>query len=129
MFDECTSEALTEGIRITVRSEYQPSHSRPGQFVFAYRVQILNENPYDVMLRSRHWIIVDQMGEREDVEGPGVVGEQPTLSEREAFVYTSGAALPTPRGLMRGTYTFDGPRGTFKAEIAEFALAAPNTLN
>tara|TARA_B100001750_G_scaffold60990_1_gene48403 strand:+ start:1210 stop:1608 length:399 start_codon:yes stop_codon:yes gene_type:complete len=130
---ETESSALTEGIRVTVQSQYVAEHSEPavGRYVFAYRVVIHNESsPEPMHLETRHWIIRDQMGHEEEVRGPGVVGEHPRLSRGEAFEYTSGAVLKTPRGEMRGSYQMRRPDGELvDVAIAPFALAMPHTLN
>lgn len=130
---ETESTATTQGIRVTVVSQYLAEHSNPtaGRFVFAYRVRIENVgHPEAVQLRTRHWIIRNQLGQTEEVKGPGVVGEQPVLPKGSHFEYTSGAVLETPRGEMRGTYQMHAPDGTvFDAEIAAFALAMPHSLN
>jgi ApaG protein len=126
------STAITRGIRVTVSTRYLPSQSQPSarRYVFAYTVRIANEGGEAAQLRSRHWIITHGSGKREEVRGPGVVGQQPHLRPGEHFEYTSGCVLETPRGSMHGTYqmhTDDG--GMFDAEIAEFSLAMPHSLN
>lgn len=130
---ETFSDAITEGVRVSVQSEYLPSQSNPqtGRFVFGYQVRIANESASTpVQLRTRHWIITDQLGEVEEVKGPGVVGEEPLLEPGQAFEYGSGAILTTPRGVMHGTYQMELPDGTiFDAEVAPFALAMPFSLN
>jgi ApaG protein len=127
-----TSEALTGGIRVLVRSQYVPERSRPelGEFFFAYTILIENRSRERVQLISRHWIITDAEGRQEEVRGPGVVGEQPVLDPGESFQYTSACPLRTPFGSMRGTYQMvraDGSR--FEAEIASFRLAQPYAVN
>ncbi len=127
------SDAVTDGIRVQVESQYVAKQSRPdlGRYVFAYHVRISNESCEErVQLKSRHWIIEDQMGEIEDVKGPGVVGEQPALAKGASFEYTSGAVLPTPRGSMRGTYFFERADGSaLPVAIGQFELAMPFSLN
>ena len=124
------STAVTQGIRITVKSRYLAEQSSTGRWAFAYTVRIENLGPVSAQLRSRHWIITDGNGKREEVRGDGVVGNQPVLRPGEKFEYTSGAVLQTPHGSMQGTYrmvTEDGRQ--FDAEIAPFALMQPGTLN
>lgn len=125
------SEAVTKGIRIRVRTQYDPSRSMPqlNQWFFLYTVQISNEGSETVQLLTRHWIITDATGHVEEVKGPGVVGEQPVLGPGQSFEYTSGCPLPTPFGSMRGTYqmvTTGGDR--FDVQIAEFTLSEPTAL-
>lgn len=126
------STATTQGIRVTVTSQYLPDRSTPTnhEYVFSYTVRIANEGTETAQLKSRHWIITDGEGNVQEVKGDGVVGAQPTLKPGQSFEYTSGCALRTPRGTMHGTYQMvreDGER--FDAVIAPFALALPHSLN
>jgi len=126
------SNAITNGIRVTVSSNYIPAQSAPKarRYVFAYTVRIANEGTEAAQLKSRHWIITDGNGKVEQVRGPGVVGEQPMLRPGEHFEYTSGCVLETPRGSMEGTYQMQRSDGTeFDAAIAPFALMLPYSLN
>ena len=126
------STALTEGIRVSVRSQYVADQSVPlGQrYVFAYTVRIANEGLEPAQLRTRHWVITDGAGKVEEVRGPGVVGQTPYLRPGEHFEYTSGCVLETPRGTMRGTYQMHTSEGKmFDADIATFPLAMPHSLN
>jgi ApaG protein len=128
MVAEATSSALTDGIRVRVKSHYLPEQSSPkdDRFVFAYTITISNESGYTAQLRTRHWIITDGRGGVEEVKGDGVVGEQPRLSPGQSFEYTSGCVLTTPIGTMHGTYRFWKDDGTyFDAVIAPFSLASP----
>jgi ApaG protein len=127
-----SSWAVTEGIRVSVRSSYVADQSLPSahRYVFAYTVRIKNEGPEPAQLKSRHWIITDGAGKVEEVRGPGVVGHQPLLRPGDHFDYTSGCVLETPRGEMRGSYQMIRPDGaTFDATIAPFLLALPHSLN
>jgi ApaG protein len=126
------SSALTEGIRVSVRSAYVVDQSVPlaRRYVFSYTVRIANEGAEPAQLRTRHWIITDGGGKVEEVRGPGVVGHQPLLRPGEHFDYTSGCILETPRGEMRGTYQMHRSDGrVFDAIIAPFLLALPHSLN
>lgn len=127
-----TSEAVTRGIRVSVVSEYAPERSRPhaNEWFFLYTITIRNEGRETVQLISRHWIITNGAGQVEEVRGPGVVGQQPTLAPGESFIYTSGCPLDTPFGTMEGTYqmvTDDGE--SFNAKIATFTLSEPYTVH
>lgn len=120
------SDTVTEGIRIRVGAQYLPEQSDPDRshHVFAYRVVLSNDGDAPARLLARHWIILDALGERRDVRGPGVVGQQPELQPGATFEYTSGCALSTEWGSMEGTYTMQRPDGsTFEAEIGRFFLA------
>ena len=124
------STAVTQGIRVTVKSRFLPEQSSGGRFAFAYTVRIENLGSVTAQLKSRHWIISDAFGAVQEVRGEGVVGAQPVLRPGEEFEYTSWCVIATPSGSMRGTYqmvTSDGDR--FDAEIAQFALSPPQLLN
>ncbi len=125
---ESVSEAVTQGIRVSVHPQYLPHRSNPAEqrYMFAYTVVITNDGDRAARLETRHWIITDGTGHVEEVRGPGVVGEFPHLQPGQAFQYTSGCVLETPRGTMHGTYQMvrdDGEK--FDAVIAPFVLAAP----
>ncbi len=127
-----TSEAVTEGVRVSVEARYEEEHSTPenGHFLFSYRVRIANEGEAIVQLLSRRWVVTDGDGEQQVVEGPGVVGEQPILGPGEAFEYSSFCPLTTPVGTMEGSYWMVLPGGGgFEAEIAPFTLAVPGKVN
>ncbi len=126
------SEAVTRGVRVTVRPEYLPAQSAPqqGLWVHAYHVTIRNEGDVAVQLISRHWVITNARGAVEHVRGPGVVGVQPLLSPGESFTYTSGCPLDTNVGSMHGSYQMlDAAGERFDAEVAPFTLAEPYALN
>ena len=126
------STATTEGIKISVSTQYVPAQSVPHakRYVFAYTIRIDNEGDLTAQLKRRHWVITDGKGKVEEVRGPGVVGQQPVLKPGEHFEYTSGCVLETPRGSMRGSYQMHTPDGqAFDADIATFQLAMPHSLN
>lgn len=119
----------TRAIRVTVQPRYLEEQSQPaeGRFVWAYHVRIENTGPETVTLRTRHWQITDAYGRLQEVRGPGVVGEQPRLRPGDAFEYTSGTPLPTPSGIMVGSYqmvTDGGER--FDVRIPAFSLDSPH---
>ncbi len=118
--------------RIEVRAVYLPEQSRPSeaQYAFAYTIRITNTGNVSAQLISRHWVISDEDGRVVEVQGLGVVGEQPLLAPRARFEYTSGTQIATRAGTMRGSYLFvaeDGHR--FDVPIDEFALVMPRTLH
>lgn len=118
--------------QVDVQTTYIAEQSDPEQnrFVFAYTITISNEGQLPAKLLARHWIITNADGKVEEVEGEGVVGEQPYLSPGETFQYTSGTVLETPVGSMHGTYQMLADDGVeFKAEIPVFTLSVPNTLH
>ena len=121
------SDAVTNGVRVEVLSRHSPENSRPNQdeWVFQYTVRITKQGTGTVQLLSRHWVITDALEHTEEVQGPGVVGEQPVLGPGESFKYSSWCPLKTPTGTMRGTYRMVHSDGSqFDIEIAPFALRA-----
>ena len=119
------SDTVTRGVRVQAAAQYLPQDSSPDEKrnVYAYRITLINEGDRPVRLLSRHWIIVDADGCREDVQGPGVVGEFPHLQPGENFQYVSGCPLSTPWGTMEGKYSLeydDGER--FEIRIGRFFL-------
>ena len=118
---------LTQDMRVTVRPEYLRGYSRPAQqqYVFGYAVRIENIGAVPARLLSRHWVIRDSIGEVTEVDGEGVVGEQPVLPPGGVHEYESFCILKSPRGTMEGTYRFVCPDETrFEAEIPRFELTA-----
>ena len=119
------SDAVTEGVRVEVLARHSPENTKAAkdQWVFQYTVRITNQRQDTVQLMSRHWIITDALDEIREVKGPGVIGQQPILAPGESFKYSSWCPLPTPTGMMRGTYRMLSAEGTeFEIEVAPFAL-------
>ncbi|HEY6774077.1 MAG TPA: Co2+/Mg2+ efflux protein ApaG [Oxalicibacterium sp.] len=117
---------------VSVRTQYLEEQSDPDRahYVFAYAVSIKNTGTVPAQLISRHWIITDTNNRIEEVSGLGVVGNQPLLQPGEQFEYTSGAALETPQGSMKGEYFCVAEDGTrFEVPIPEFVLSLPRTLH
>ena len=121
-------EAQSRGFVVRVRPSYLPDQSDPHEhrYVWAYRIEIENRSPATAQLVSRHWEITDASGRLEEVDGPGVVGEQPTIRPGETFSYASGCPLSTPSGLMVGRYRMLGDDGQdFEIEVPAFSLDLP----
>lgn len=119
-------------IQVEAQAEFISAQSDPGdeRHVFAYHITITNTGLVAAQLLGRHWIITDGSGERQEVKGEGVVGEQPRLAPGEQFRYTSGSVLKTPVGTMQGSYQMIAEDGTrFDAPIPVFTLAMPRTLH
>lgn len=125
-------EAKKYEITVTVQTRYVEDQSDPDEsrFIFAYTVSINNTGTVPAQLISRHWLIRDLAETEQEVRGLGVIGQQPLLKPDETFEYTSGCALNTPVGTMRGTYQMVADDGTrFEADIPEFTLAMPRVLH
>jgi ApaG protein len=121
-------EKTTKEISITVRPFYLDEQSSPDEehYVWAYRVRIENCGDQTVRLINRHWRITDKLGRMQEHKGPGVVGEQPILKPGETYEYTSGTPLPTPSGIMIGSYEMESEEGKrFEVEIPAFSLDSP----
>ena len=124
---------ITDGVKISVETIYQPEYSNPANehFMFAYRVNIENLSENSVQLLNRHWTIFDSNGTHREVEGEGVVGQQPVIEPGDVHEYVSGCNLKTDMGSMKGSYEMkrisDDVR--FHVNIPEFYLIAPHKLN
>jgi ApaG protein len=119
-------------VSVNARTVYIADQSDPAsdRYVFAYTITITNSGSVPVQLVSRHWIITDAADKVQEVRGKGVVGEQPHLRPGESFEYTSGSAIATPVGTMRGSYQMVTGDGTaFDVQIPEFTLSMPRVLH
>ncbi|MDO8367002.1 MAG: Co2+/Mg2+ efflux protein ApaG [Saprospiraceae bacterium] len=125
--------AVTNGITVTVETNYLPHHSDPREdrFIFGYHIMIENGSSHTVQLLRRHWYIIDAAAQIREVEGEGVVGEQPILSPGERYEYASYCDLSTEMGKMRGHYLMTRSEEDllFKVEIPEFRMIVPSKLN
>ena len=121
------SDVVTHNIRVEVIARHVPekSASNSGQWVFEYTVRITNQSGRPIQLISRHWFITDAFDHVREVEGEGVVGQQPLLQPGEQFQYSSWCPLATPTGIMYGTYLMKPENEELvRVEIAPFALRA-----
>jgi ApaG protein len=119
-------------INVTVVTEFLIEQSKPedDQYAFAYHITIENNSSQAVKLLARHWIIVDSNQQQKEVQGPGVIGEQPRIEVNERYQYSSGVVLKTPIGTMQGSYQMVNDLGhPVEAPISPFLLAVPNTVN
>ncbi len=125
--------AITNDIKITVETAYQNSRvaNPDGDHMFAYRITIENHSDYTIKLLKRHWYIIDSLNDKTEVEGDGVIGQQPVLEPGESHQYVSGCAIRSDIGKMFGTYLMeqqiDGK--LFEVNIPEFKLIAPFRMN
>lgn len=124
---------ITEGIQVSVTAHFQLQHSNPAQrrFVHSYEVTIENKSEYTVQLLRRHWIIKDGFTNVREVEGEGVIGEQPVLQPGQKHCYTSWTPLPTELGSMGGTYLMQrmSDKHKFRVRVPQFSLVADYMLN
>lgn len=119
-------------VTVSSQTQYIPEQSdeQNNRYVFAYTITIRNTGSAAAQLISRHWVITDATNQVQEVRGLGVVGAQPLLKPGESFEYTSGTAIATPVGTMRGSYQMVADDGTrFDAAIPEFTLSVPRVLH
>jgi ApaG protein len=124
---------VTEGVKVSVESFYQPDYSNPvnSEYMFAYKVTIENSNGYPVKLLRRHWFIFDSNASHREVEGEGVVGVQPQINGGEQYQYISGCNLKTEMGKIYGTYLMEeiATRKQFSVNIPIFEMVVPFKMN
>lgn len=124
---------LTHGIKVSVQTDFHNEHSvaENNHYLFSYRISIENKSSATIQLISRHWYIFDSINERREVEGDGVVGEQPVIMPGEVFEYESACSLTTDIGKMSGSYLIERKidRTRFEVIIPKFELVAPYRLN
>ena len=124
---------VTSGVKISVESLYRKdlSNVENGLYFFNYRVVIENKNAFDIQLKSRYWFIFDSLNPSREVEGPGVVGEQPVLRPGQKHVYVSGCDLHSEIGYMKGHYVFEriDSGESFKVKVPKFSLIANPKMN
>lgn len=119
-------------IHVQVRTNYIEAQSVPleHRYVYSYTITIANNGAAPAQLISRHWRITDANEKLQEVQGMGVVGEQPHLNPGESYTYTSGVILETETGLMEGTYHMRADDGAmFDAPIPTFALVPPHAIH
>lgn len=124
---------ISQGVKISVETFYQPDHSNTetSEFMFAYRITIENNNNFPVKLLRRHWYIYDATGSMREVEGEGVIGVQPQINPGENYQYISGCNLRTEIGKMYGTYLMQNVtnKSQFDVTIPTFEMTVPFKLN
>ncbi len=125
--------SVTEGVKVSVETDYFPEYSNPRQFhyVFTYRITIENNSDYTIRLERRQWKIHDASYAIREIEGEGVIGQQPELEPGEQHRYISGCNIKSGIGKMHGSYFMkrlvDGKE--FRVIIPEFKLTVPYLLN
>ena len=119
----------TKLVKITVFPIYLESQSSPedNHYLWAYHVRIENLSLDTLQLKKRYWVITDAYGRRQEINGIGVVGENPTIFPGKSFEYISGTPLSTPSGIMVGQYEMEKLNGeSFLVDIPAFSLDSPH---
>jgi ApaG protein len=124
---------ITEGVAISVEVFFESSFSNTinNEFMFSYKITIENKNVFPIKLLRRHWYIFDSNATKREVEGDGVVGEQPIINPNQTYQYVSGCNLQSELGSMHGTYLFENlfNKKTFETIIPQFEMFVPFKLN
>lgn len=124
---------LSMGVQVSVETYYQPDYSNPvnNEYMFAYRISIENHNDFSLQVLRREWHIFDSNGEYREVEGEGVVGQQPIILPGKSFQYVSGCNLRTEMGKMSGKYIMEntGTKKIFYVNIPAFDMIVPFKMN
>ncbi len=124
---------ISQGVKVSVLTQYQEEYSSPAQYhyVFSYKVRIENVNDFTIQLLRRQWFIYDANGTVREVEGEGVIGQQPFLEPGDVYEYVSGCNLKSGMGKMNGNYLFERvvDEKEFRVSIPEFNMVVPFKLN
>lgn len=118
---------ISHDISVEVKPIYLQQESNPvkGKHVFAYFITIRNMGDHSVQLLRRHWEIKDSTGEQHEVDGEGVIGQQPTIAPDGEHKYNSFCVLKSFEGSMRGYYMMEREDGNrIKVKIPEFLLSS-----
>ncbi len=132
MAEETSNSELADSIRISAQTRFLMDQSNPDdrRYVFSYTIAIHNQGNASAQLMTRQWLITDADGRLQEVQGDGVIGEQPHIAPGDTHTYTSGAIIETPVGTMEGRYGMVSAAGDhFDAPIPVFRLAVPGVLN
>lgn len=124
-----SKDIYMDAINVQVDPFYLADESSPGHnhFFWGYKVNIRNDGTETVKLTKRFWRIIDCTGSVQEIDGTGVVGEQPVLAPGETYGYASGATMTRPSGIMEGYYVMVTPSGeTFKVPVPAFSLDSPH---
>lgn len=128
-----TASCITEGIRVSVVTQYieQTSEKQQKKYVFAYQIEITNESSEIVQLLSREWHITNAWAGKHIVKGEGVVGRQPIISPLESHNYVSGTHFPTTMGRMEGVFLMRrfSDNEIITVKIPSFVMIVPYSLN
>jgi ApaG protein len=126
------SQLDNDSINIIIETAYLEQHSEPHnkRFAFSYKVTIQNNGDQAAQLISRHWIITDANNAVQEVQGIGVIGQQPRILPGASYSYSSGSVLETQAGTMEGSYQMQTDAGeNFDVVIPAFLLKNQQALH
>lgn len=115
-------------IKVLVDVQYSELYSQPEKnyYAWSYQITIENKSYQSFTLKKRHWEITDAYGEKQYVDGEGVIGQEPVIEAGKSFSYSSGVFLYCPHGFMEGYYEMiDENLKPVKIKIPLFSLDAP----
>jgi len=118
---------VSHKVSVEVKPIYLEGESNPSvhKHVFAYFIVIRNLGSQSVKLLKRHWEIQNDDGEFYQVDGEGVIGEQPTIRPENKHEYNSFCVLKSYRGSMQGYYTMEREDGKLlNVRIPKFELVS-----
>lgn len=123
--------AITKGIKVSVEPKFEGFSARLNKFVFSYTITIENKSNETVQLMRRHWFIFDSTGSKNEVEGEGVIGKQPTLAPNQSHSYSSWSPIYTEVGTMHGTFLMKrlSDNHLFQVTVPKFEFVTPYRLN
>jgi ApaG protein len=123
-------EQETGGFIVRVVPNYLEHESKPleRRFLWSYDIEIENRSTGTAQLMTRYWRITDENGITQEVRGAGVIGQQPVIKPGQRYAYASMCPLPTPRGVMVGSYTMRdlATEAEFDIAVPAFALESPH---
>jgi len=126
-------QEITQGICVTVETQYNKEMSNPGlnEYIYSYEINIDNLSDFPFQLKARHWEITDALGNTRTVDGEGVVGQQPLLDPGQGFNYSSAVGVKTDMGKMIGYYIIENmlTKKELHISIPEFYLYPPFKMN
>lgn len=124
-----TYSTVTHSIEVSATPEFLGNEVNNDKeyYIWSYHIHIKNLSGKKVQLLNRHWVIIDGNGQVQEVKGPGVVGDQPTIAPNEFYEYSSGTFLITPTGMMMGQYEMATEDGDLiEVSIPAFSLDSPD---
>ena len=109
---------------------YLPDKSQPDvkRYLYGYTVRLTNNSELPVTLLTRRWQLIDEVGRIQEMQGKGVMGEQPIVQPGRTYTYSSTCTLATPTGQLAGGFELSDGLETFEVEVEPLALTQPDRL-